>query len=112
MITTYLSTQEKETYSKVTDVDVNQLFQKVQAKQKLKKLYIREYTTTIKRWFSHPLIKKNYELYWDTNGNDYPEVQIMSFYPENEHQSTLNTVVPKHIVINYLYGILSGLNNG
>ncbi len=111
MMCTYLSNSEKENYSKVSDPELNQLFQRVRKDLSGKRIYIHEYTTTIKRWFNHPIIKKSYEVYWDAHESAYPEVQIMNFYPDNEYQSTLNSVVSKPVVMNYLYGILSGLND-
>lgn len=109
MMCTYLDKQEKQKYSTVTDAEVNDLLQKI--RKQTNKLYIKEYSTIIKRWFAHPIIKKSYEVYWDRFENEYPEVQIMNFYPEHDHVSSLNSVVPKHTVINYLYGLLAGLNS-
>lgn len=107
-MTTYLSNGDKENYSKVSDIELNNLFQSVRAKNLNKKPYLREYKTVIKKWFAHPELVTSYELYWCYD--DSPEAQVMNFHPEDEHASTLNSVVSKATVINYFYGVNAGAN--
>ena len=87
-VTTWISEDEKQIYSKVQDDDLNELFQEV--REKTKKYYLAETKANGK------II--SYSVYADTG---LGEVQVMNF----------GIPCTKFIAMAFFFGVLAGMNN-
>lgn len=85
-VTTWITDNEKETFSAVQDEELNELFQEVQGKTK--KYYVSEIKANKK--------VISYCVYADTG---HGEVQVMQF----------GTNVSKFIVMAFFFGVLAGI---
>lgn len=111
-ICTWITDNEKETYSKVSDPELNELFQEVRERFQ-SRLFLREMVVKPKRGFWSSWFKKEqpshvYVLYYDPmiGGKSYNEVQCINFCRDTNW--SLNTVVPKSYIMTYFYGLLNG----
>lgn len=108
-ICTYLSNNEPELYSTVSDPDINELLQEVrQATQN--RIFIQERTYYVKEWIlwvKRIRVTKLYSVYVEIV---LPEVQVMNFCPPNDQASSICTNVSKQVVMAYLFGVLFNKN--
>ena len=104
MITTWISDNELELYTRVDDPDLYVLLTDAR-KATGDRLFIQTAIVPVKwRWFRPPVMEPVYTLYWQMRAGD-SEVSIVNFYGE---RSSIRTSVPKEIVMNYLFGLLTG----
>jgi hypothetical protein len=106
MICTYLSKDEREKYTAVTDPDLNELFQEV--REAFGTYYLYERAIKPKRgfftsWFEKPKEQMVYTLYAQLS---HDEVQIINF--PRDWPYSINTGVPKSYIMTYFYGLLNG----
>lgn len=102
MICTYLTESEFERWTKVSDKELDEIFQEVRTIFG-NNYFISERKYTTKRWFRKPVEKTLYSLYVITHK---PEVQEINFCQEWEY--SINTSVPRSYMITYLLGMLAG----
>lgn len=93
---TWLNEYEFDLYSKVSDKELNEVFQEVRELMPL--IYISERTHTESGLFKKTKVLTSYTIYHRTNGR-YTEVRVMNINTSN-----------KAYVFNYLCGLLNGYN--
>jgi len=91
---TWLSESEFESYSKLSNKELNEVFQEV--RELMPDVFISERIEVEKRWFSEDKVTTYYNIYTISKR---PEVRCLN----------LNTSTPSH-VFNYLCGLLNGYN--
>lgn len=102
-IYTYMTEQERRTWHEVKDKEINGLLKDLRGFNS--NIYMQEQTYEIKRLFRKPVIITRYTMYIDSNY----DAQIINFCPE-EGRSSINTSVPRQLMITYMLGMLHGYN--
>lgn len=108
MITTFLTQSEIEAYTSVEDRELNELLQ--YARRATDNCILIEVVRSVvtRRLFRANTVEKFYTVYWTNKGQDR-EVTITNFYGGD---CSINTSVPKDTVLNYLMGLLTGVEYG
>jgi len=101
-ICTYLHDHEFDSFTRVKDAELNELFQEVRGSMP-NTWFIQERTVIVKEWLRKPVSKTLYSIYKITHK---PEVQELNFFVDGS-PSSINTFVPKGIVMAYFFGILT-----
>lgn len=105
-ITTFLSETQKELYSRVSDKDLDKLFQEVR-KTFNDRYFLWEKEVLVKRYFRRSKCIKLYVLYYNYSGGS--EVQEINF--QQESGWSINTMITRSYITTYFYGLLNGTSN-
>lgn len=100
-ITTWLTDHERDEWKTVKDKDVNEVLQEVLQKVNPELRMFENEVEVSRGWFRKPTIKKLYTIY---NSLGHPDYQVLNFYTD---RSSINTSIPKEVVLAYLYGMLA-----
>lgn len=104
MITSYYSDFELKGLTKVSDCELNELFQEFRKKEG--GYFLKEFEIIKKRFFKKSTKVIRYTLLKRiTEG----ECQVINF---NQDHSSINTIVDKSYIITFFYGYLNGFNAG
>lgn len=103
-ICTYLSSADRKACLRSGDKDIDELLDEVRQKTGEEWL-IEKVETTKRRWFRKPETVVRYTLYVDVF--DHIEYQVINFC--RDWDWSINTVVPKSCIVNYLHGYLGGI---
>lgn len=103
MICTYLNQDEFARFLNVTDEDINEALREVNSLTG-DEFLIQEIEIVYRKWFK----KSRRFLYTLYARLAHTEVQVINFFLDNSGWS-INTTVPKPIILAYLYGQIGGI---
>lgn len=104
-IYTYLNENERQTWSQVHDIELNELFQEI--RQKVSDKYLLQMHLHYRKdgWFSKRKTFYSYSMYVDLGH----EAKVMNL-PANTERSSIGTMLSKETVMTYFYGLLNGFH--
>jgi len=101
-VTTFLNELEKKSFTRVTDSELNELFQEVRAIEN--RFLLQERIIFRKRWFRKSIIETRYTLYFDYLAPESNwDIQIIGLSEGNIYGDLNN----KELICAYFYGFLS-----
>jgi len=107
-IYTYITEIDFARWDKVSDKELNELIQEARQVTGIHFL-VREHSGIIKRLVHANIYYVHYSLFIpDKNERGTMEARYINFAPHPQSLSSINTLVEKHTLMNYLMGIISG----
>lgn len=105
-ITTYISDSERKRLSVIDDKEMSELMEEIKQLGGRNMLVDKIVITENRRWFRKPKEKILYQLYIEHNPT-LPEVQVFNF--ASNDSGSINTMVDRGAILNYLFGFRNGL---
>lgn len=103
MITTFYTKEELAARTVVKDDTLNELFQQIRAVDP--RIYLSERYVVVSR--SGILKWKKYKYRYEMLINNGYDIQVFNFPPDDDKLSSINTWVPRSVVMAYFYGLLN-----
>lgn len=100
-IYTFMTELDRRNWHQVKDKEINGLLQDLRGINS--NIYMQEQTVEVKRLFRKPVTITLYTMYIDSNY----DARMINFCPP-EGKSSINTSVPRQLMVTYMLGMLTG----